>query len=98
MMQHSVMCRNCGFLAVRNAQTRELFEAEPLFRDQLEVPSDTGGVRYERVPICFARQPVFNDMVGSPIHEILPALHQERECDSFIPWTFGCSPREHREM
>ena len=53
-----VKCAECGFLALRNKESRELEEAEESFREGVALPLVDGGsyYRHEERPLCFARR------------------------------------------
>ncbi len=105
-----VKCAECGFLAIRNTESRELEEAEEIFREKGVVPT-TGYLegqptsRHEPLPLCFAQvcdlKAEFKkaDKMGSPGYVALDSvIHMERDCSDFTPWQQGFTPKEHREM
>lgn len=70
-----VKCVDCGLLAARNYQTRELEELEATFRktgepvvraQPLPMPEyiSTLGSRHEREPLCFAQAPAFGNVAA----------------------------------
>ena len=96
-----VRCSECGLLASRNVQSRQLEETERRTRDEGYV--DTA---YREAPICLARA---NDLwVESGItaqtvcygnvDEIRLAIQKERICQPFVEWKQGFTPKEHQEM
>ena len=100
-MQGKVKCADCGFLAVRHRDTRELTDAEEPLRTTGEIPADHRGLIYVEWPICFIRRIDFrkelNDNSGTPHRKRV--LNEERECDNgFTPWQQGLTPKEHQEM
>ena len=99
----SVKCADCGYLAVRHRQTRQLLDAELLLRERgylLEENPGTGKTVYEPHPICFVQKIKFRDKVGaSPTEQSLKdAVQNIWECDQFTDWKQGFTPKEHREM
>ena len=103
-----VRCQDCGFLAPRNRQTRELVEVEGDVRHERNslrnirtdhVIPGTGNLPtiYEIVPVCFMQIANFaEEMVG--VQEAAAAISKERDCQAFTPWRQGSTPKEHREM
>jgi len=93
-----VTCKECGYLAIRNVETRALCEAEEEFRNTAELPTNFNGVViFETTPICYRRRRARNTY-GKTKTEICTKLNDEIDCDSFIDWNHGHSPREHLEM
>jgi hypothetical protein len=95
-----ICCRNCGFLALRNAETMELPEADSHFRD-------TGGLRnsiqqrsFEPRPVCFVRANNLPVEVGEthPVDIVKKVIQESRDCDCFMEWQQGFTPKEHFEM
>lgn len=105
-----VKCSECGFLASRNLQTRQLEETEPEIRSEgalsiawnTEKPFNT----YEP-PICFMQVSDFKAIPYSlqfvlqrdeEKKKVLSEIQRERECKSFTTWIPGSTPKEHQEM
>ncbi len=106
-----VKCADCGFLAARNRTTRELDEAEGLFREYGTAPivyDKTGRNPYagwEQILVCFARShdlggevAEFGAKDGQKNIAVHYVINQDRECKSFTKWSQGSTPKEHREM
>lgn len=102
-----VKCADCGFLAVRHFETRQLLDAEPLFRSRGYIPSVTVGKgadsrAYDEHPVCFANYINFRtpEEAGISASEGTrrDAVQKERECPHFTQWQQGFTPKEHREM
>lgn len=100
-----VTCSGCGYLAIRQRESRALVSVEGEMRLNGAMPSNPSGSHvefYERAPICFA-------MVGAPYDEFdqhspfgpatefVRVVMTERVCAKYTPWRQGFSPREHRE-
>lgn len=77
----------------------------------LEVKGSGGGSphRYEFIPVCFAKVADFDletretkSSCGSydeaPLTVILEIINRPRECDKFMKWEHGLTPREPQEM
>lgn len=97
-----VKCADCGFLAVRHFETRDLLDAEELLRRDGEMPLQpgTGHYIYDPWPICFARvidfRAALEDNSGSPHRKRV--INEGRECNRFTPWIQGLTPKEHVEL
>ena len=100
-------CDQCGLLAVRHKATRELFEVEPLVREAWNIiwepNNDDGKAIFFGPPVCLAgafspeeTRGLFADWTDSRM--ALQVIQRERECDQFIPWRQGLTPKEHLEM
>ena len=50
-------CADCGFLAVRHRETRQLLDAEDKLRwaGEMPTPLDSRGYIYDEWPVCFVR-------------------------------------------
>ena len=95
-MPDNVRCKDCGFLAARHPQTRQLIEAESKFRDgALDQGHGWPGI-YEPRPVCFMQLCEFPVEIGYP--QSVKVMAQERDCDSFTPWKQGFTSKEHQEM
>jgi len=109
-MRQCVKCADCGFLAVRITETRELVDAEmPLRTDgSLSTHSavlsggfiTTNATMFDTHHVCFVQ--AFDLVAETGIH---PADAQrkamvlnQRDCHSFTPWQQGFTPKEHRQM
>lgn len=104
-----VKCVNCGFLAARNMDTRELEELDGTFREYGRPPLRRIGGRNQYkgqydIPLCFVQAVNFYSEVESmgklsePQYEVKSLIEQDRQCDSFVKWQQGFTPKEHREM
>ncbi len=105
-----VKCSECGFLASRNLQSRQLEETEPEIREEgalsIAWNTDKPFDKYEP-PICFMQVPDF-DVIPYSLQFVLQRdkekekiraeIQRERMCESFIEWRLGATPKEHREM
>ena len=98
-----VKCADCGFLAQRHKETRQLLDAEEGLRKKGDVPRQPIGdgplartshppFVYEHLPLCAQLQIEF------PEENTIEAIQQERECPVFTPWHPGFTPKEHQEM
>ena len=109
-MTTAVQCGNCGYLAVRNLQTRQLMEMEDDFRKTGCHPlGKDNKLVYQHRPICFRMEKQFieeasaidsefslDDTTFSEVFHKL--LNDNRDCKSFTEWNQGLSPKEHLEM
>lgn len=95
-----VKCADCGFLASRLRQTRDLVETEIRLRESWNQFIAMGSSNlYALRPVCFVRAADFEvEMGGPPIPPAPDAINRERDCDKFTPWMQGFSPKEHKEM
>ena len=107
-------CQDCGFLTARNRDTRYLDEAEASFRETgtpLKIrnlqtqkhgwPSNTE--KDEDFPICFKQiRGLMAEAKATvaPTHarKVLQVITGEKECDYFVDWMQGFTPKEHQEM
>jgi hypothetical protein len=97
-----VRCADCGYLSVRDVETRQLAETEIGMRRDWKIPLlliVAGKNRYEDLPICFANAVRFDKLIPeySPA-KVVERIELEFECSSFIDWQHGLTPKEHREM
>lgn len=105
-----VKCSECGFLAVRDIDTRELEEVDGTFREWGRPPLKRIGGRNQYkgqydIPLCFVQSYNLYDEVktagGKPELDyviVKSIIDQDRQCNSFIKWQQGFTPKEHREM
>jgi hypothetical protein len=68
------------------------------------------GSRHEWQPLCFAQvYDLRNEFMEithrkNPTHEspdvesVRAVIHEDRDCDSFVKWRQGSTPKEHQEM
>jgi hypothetical protein len=94
-----VRCVDCGLLALRGTQVDEIFEANLEFRETGKATSPQGKWIYQPTPLCFARAVDLHKKLkekGYP--EIIGAITQAIDCNSFVPWMQGYSPKEHADM
>ena len=103
-----VKCQDCGYLAVRNQQTRALAETEEVMRQSgepppvfvLPHPGRNAVLIYERTPVCFVREfdlPVEAGQADDA-RAFLNVIRQERVCPKWTQWFQGFTPRDHKEM
>lgn len=104
-MPDNVKCAECGYLAVRHVETRQLLDAEIAFREQGSLPSrrspDWIGIPiYDELPVCFARAVSFRQEIKTPASDErrLDCVQKQRNCDKITDWHQGFTPKEHREM
>lgn len=101
-----VRCSDCGYLAIRLFSERILVEVELQMREEWRQPPLGSGStqnRYDTPPICFAAEPTFvaelkaqrNQSDSEAYGEL---VCKERQCNKFIPWVQGFTPKEHRGM
>jgi len=103
-----VRCSECGFLAARNIDTRNLDEVEEEFRRNGNPPTEIiagkeiGYYRHKRYPICFVQKhnllDSFKRISGEESTRFLTVIGEERQCELFIDWHQGYTPKEHQEM
>lgn len=99
-----VRCADCGFLAMRNAETRVLCETEGGFRKTGNHPRMlTARFNvYEEVPICFKDARDFKEIGvvwgATDAEQRVAALNLEHDCKQWEDWRQGLSPKEHQEM
>lgn len=94
-----VKCAECGYLTVRNVNTYSLDEAGGEFRE-------TGAAYslHERRPVCFQRCDLRREIkqaFGTGKNEmgcVLQVISKERDCNKFMDWQQGFTPKEHREL
>ncbi len=106
-----VKCSECGFLASRNVQTRQLQETESEIRTEgalSVVWNSNKPFNLYEPPICFMQVPDFKavpytleysmDMRGNEKEKVRSEIQRERECKYFTEWRLGSTPKEHQEM
>ncbi|HEY4712449.1 MAG TPA: hypothetical protein VIH69_07265 [Dehalococcoidia bacterium] len=101
-------CSECGFLAAKNINTRNLEEVEKEFRRSGNSPNEIisgkeiGYPRHKEYPICFVQKydliDLFEGISGQNSARFLAIINEERECELFTKWQQGFTPKEHREM
>jgi hypothetical protein len=106
-------CSECGYLALRENESRALVETEEGLRR--DGAAHYHPSRCEPLPLCFARAyDLRKEYYAAPDGKLLfltstaaPSLYPEalkhilqkdRLCKAFIEWQQGFSPREHFEM
>jgi DNA-binding XRE family transcriptional regulator len=90
-----VKCANCGLLALQNSDGR-LDIANDDFREkgQYDINKNPEGT-----PRCFvARYHLHRERAGSEPRHSLAVIERERECNGFISWIPGLTPKEHWEL
>ena len=112
MVKHR--CVDCGYLAVRDKETRRLHEAERDETGNVAFPKvrsiASGGIlltKYD-LPICFTRNSNLLSEYGArpsdaDAYNIWQAntqevLIRERDCSHFTDWLQGFTPKEHLDM
>lgn len=97
-----VRCANCGYLAARAMQSRQLLEAEEGYRFRGENPIVANGNAYEDKPVCFVWAWDLRSEIGNPPDPGRPSkrdvMLKPRECSDFTKWIEGFTPKEHVEM
>ena len=99
-----VQCSKCGYLAIRENQSRNLVEVESGMRESWVHPPATAGTSFKKYddskPICFSQKIDFQEKLGSSASRdrIDDLVKTPIECDSYVPWKQGFSPKEHAEM
>ena len=106
-MPENVKCADCGFLALRRFETRDLVEMEDGVRKMGGVPTvvttgDRQLFRYEPGILCFARAyDLENERKQSdartPEEKFFNVLNRLRSCYKFTAWQQGFTPKEHYE-
>jgi hypothetical protein len=100
-MSDVVRCVDCGLVSLRQRQSRELCEIEGIIREKWYVaglPTIPGGT-YEGAPICSVRAADLpSEMVAENPEESLRTINRPRNCQMFVVWHPGFSPKVHREM
>ncbi len=105
-------CVDCGYLAVKNKETRQLEEAEASFRGVGHIPPSDSykqSNRHEPQPICFVWAKDIRDEIFKRVGvtgksqsvegEVLAVINEEQGCgNKFTDWQQGFTPKEHREM
>lgn len=113
-MTGKVKCRNCGYLALRNLNTRQLVEVEFGVRNEEEFPAIIEYVTesmfpsatpvYDTNAVCFRGETDFftetkNAKDASLRHTDFHAIiNRDRDCKSFTEAIYGLSPKEHLDM
>jgi hypothetical protein len=92
-------CAECGYLASRNYESRELEETELGTRngEAIVISLSTGMPIYE-LPVCFMQVIDLRYEFKNDTPQITPVIQQSRECNEFVKWKQGFTPKEHREM
>ena len=100
-----VTCDKCGFIGVRNIKTRELEEVEDNQRNtgqpiltRINSLGDTVP-RHEKIPECIMQAEDFATL--PPLSsQPLPLFYMQlaRQCQHFIKWQKGLTPKEHKEI
>lgn len=99
-----VKCAGCGFLAVRNVETRELDSPAENYRSDGTIPTSLikhARLLHEERPICLVRSPAFpyhpsSEAPDTPHRKAI--VQQEHDCKLWDEWQIGFTPKEHREM
>ena len=99
-----VTCDKCGLIGVRNIKTRELEEMEDnqrktgqIVKIQVNSLGDTEP-RHEEIPECILQAQDFAVIPFLSTHS-LPLYHMQfpRQCEYFMTWEKGATPKEHKE-
>lgn len=98
-----VKCADCGLLAWRVIETRVIAEVEMEFRETANFSGATVRDKHEPMPLCSAHAANLREAIQiageTPLPEhVLRVIQQNRECDAFIEWMPGLTPREHMEV
>lgn len=106
-----VKCAECGFLAIRNVESRELEEAEKDIREHGCCTVLIGQIqghpqlRHTGLPLCFAgRYDLWDESKKETVkgdrntRGARTVIHKQRRCEGFTKWQLGFTPKEHREM
>ena len=103
-----VKCADCGFLAVRNTNTRDLEEAEQDFRTRAYIPmtGDPGRTyaRLEKLPLCFVSSFNLQEEIRNKsgkievsAENIIEVMNCDRDCPNITKWKTGFTPKEHQD-
>lgn len=106
--QQTFGCVDCGYLAIRDVESRNIREAETDMRRTWKLPllvNGTGEPRYEKMPFCFvgsvdlrkeieAKPPADNQ----EILEVINKLRDQTCKGKFTKWRHGRTPLEHEHM
>lgn len=87
-------CKDCGLLAHRHRETRELREVEQLYRDNQTFSPVDADKNFAGGPLCVGMVETFSSSKAD-LHN---QLESERPCVRFIKWQLGLTPREHLVM
>lgn len=89
-----VKCEECGFLCVRDFNSRRLIEADTLYREKGRSPNP-----FMLAPICFVQaERLWEESTAVEHAQVMEIIRKERTCDKFTPWFQGYAPKEHIEM
>jgi hypothetical protein len=100
-------CYKCGFFTTRHLDTGECIELDDECRETgkiaLRYTKPAGGSSWSMLvpdkPFCFVDAHKLPDEIpDKSAASIVSVGHKSRECDKFVPYMRGLSPREHREM
>jgi len=113
-LHRMVKCADCGFLALRDFESRELREAEREIRETGSQGDRSTGVDahgiprfepiYEAVALCiqgirnFSSTPIQGATFARRIDPFAHAIQEDFECERFFDWREGLSPKEHLEI
>src|SRR5258708_5505107 len=100
--QPLVKCADCGYLGLRHTTTRQLLEADEVFRQKGQIRADGNHWLYDEHPVCFAQKINFREKIGNQPHNEYElrgkVVQAEWNCNGFIKWQPGLTPKEHQEM
>jgi hypothetical protein len=98
-------CSECGLLAARIKDTREIQEVEQEWRETGEPPLENNHAIYEYPPFCLMSRAKFGSIPKGlntsgvlGWDKLFEEFQKERECGDFTRWCQGYSPKEHQEM
>ncbi|MSQ26626.1 MAG: hypothetical protein EXR51_00580 [Dehalococcoidia bacterium] len=94
-------CADCGFLAVRRFEDRQLVEVELGMRETGQSPRNLNlpKVFYEILPICFKQAwPLHQEAEPGQPDKFREVVQKEGECSEFIVWRFGSTVEDRQEM
>jgi hypothetical protein len=102
-MPGSVKCADCGMLAMLHKQSGEYVAADQMLRERGEIVHHGNQYIYHAYPLCAAVAVNLRTLIGPQNDENENSfrkrvIHDERQCDSFVPWNPCFSPKEHKEM
>ncbi|MFL5329185.1 MAG: hypothetical protein ACJ8C4_09730 [Gemmataceae bacterium] len=90
-------CAECGYLGLRKSQSGSLDEADERFRNEIFVRGAPS--IHDSVPSCGMGVPEFREMVRSGHKDaITQALYLDRQCDKFVAWRRGYTPKDHADL
>lgn len=86
-----VRCSDCGLLGVRKNDTNQLVECMEDMREGRKSSQIS-------MPVCAACVVSFWTEAEKQLDNVPRELSRQRECDRFVKWECGFTPKEHLEM